>query len=229
MNSLGNVKEWAVVKNWKFILLALGVALLNILTQKAVFSLPNLEGNYLWIGAGLLILATGNGCWIVHRIGLWQEGKQLRVLEAIGFVAIGTIVLFGVKMIGSQLVMLEEGVGKTTANQEIIQNSGMPNLILFVFAVLFAPVLEELFFRGLIMGKIFGKVSILGLLLSSFLFGWIHGPTNIGSWVIYAGMGLVLGVIYRISGKFSYVVLIHLINNLIGVLLILLLQSLGLI
>lgn len=228
MNNLGNVKEWAVVKKWRFILLALGVALLNILTQKAVFSLPNLEDNYLWIGASLLLLATGIGCWIAYRSGLWQEGKRWRVLEAIGFIAIGTIVLFGVKMLGSQLVMLEEGVGKTTANQEIIQNSGMPNLILFVFAVLFAPVLEELFFRGLIMGKIFGKASILGLLLSSFFFGWVHGPTNIGSWVIYAGMGLVLGVIYRISGNFSYVVLIHLINNLIGVLLILLLQSLGL-
>ena len=87
------------------------------------------------------------------------------------------------------MIILEEGYGQTTANQEVLNRSGLPTLLLFIFAVLFAPVLEELLFRGIDIGKVFGKDSIVGLLLSSFLFGLIHVPTNIGSWFIYKWYG----------------------------------------
>ena len=60
--------------------------------------------------------------------------------------------------------MLEEGYGQTTANQEVLNHSGLPTLLLFIFTVLFAPVLVELLFRGIDMGKVFGKDSIVGLL-----------------------------------------------------------------
>ena len=133
--------------------------------------------------------------------------------------------MFGLKMIGWQLIMLEEGYGQTTANQEVLNHSGLPTLLLFIFTVLFAPVLEELFFRGIVMGKVFGKDSIVGLLLSSFLFGLIHVPTNIGSWFIYSGMGLVLGLAYQISGKYTNALILHSLNNFIGFLFMLLMQS----
>ena len=125
--------------------------------------------------------------------------------------------------------MLEEGYGQTTANQEVLNRSGLPTLLLFIFAVLFAPVLEELLFRGIDMGKVFGKDSIVGLLLSSFLFGLIHVPTNIGSWFIYSGKGLVLGLAYQISGKYTNALILHSLNNFIGCLFMLLIQSIDLI
>ena len=127
------------------------------------------------------------------------------------------------------MIILEEGYGQTTANQEVLNHSGLPTLLLFIFTVLFAPVLEELFFRGIVMGKVFGKDSIVGLLLSSFLFGLIHVPTNIGSWFIYSGMGLVLGLAYQISGKYTNALILHSLNNFIGCLFMLLIQSIGLI
>ena len=85
--------------------------------------------------------------------------------------------------------------------------------------------MEELLFRGIVMGKVFGKDSIVGLLLSSFLFGLIHVPTNIGSWIIYSGMGLVLGLAYQISDKYSNALILHSFNNIIGFLFMLLMQS----
>lgn len=227
MKKITTITEWTVVKNWKYLLVAVAVLALNILTQRLVFSLPNFNGLNLFIAAVLLLFAVAIGLWSTKILGLWKSEKKWRLLEAFGFLSIGFIVLFGVKMIGSQLIMIEEGYGKTSANQELIQNSSLPVLLLFIFTVFFAPVLEELLFRGIIMGKVFGKDSILGLLLSSYLFGLIHGPTNIGSWVLYAGIGLVLGVIYRLSGKYSYALILHFVNNLIGIGLLLLLQSLG--
>lgn len=227
MKKITTITEWTVVKNWKYLLVAVAVLALNILTQRLVFSLPNFNGLNLFIAAVLLLFAVAIGLWSTKILGLWKSEKKWRLLEASGFLSIGFIVLFGVKMIGSQLIMIEEGYGKTSANQELIQNSSLPVLLLFIFTVFFAPVLEELLFRGIIMGKVFGKDSILGLLLSSYLFGLIHGPTNIGSWVLYAGIGLVLGIIYRLSGKYSYALILHFVNNLIGIGLLLLLQSLG--
>ncbi|BDD38411.1 CPBP family intramembrane glutamic endopeptidase [Streptococcus ruminantium] len=227
MKKITTIMEWNVVKNWKYLLTAVAVLALNILIQRLVFSLPNFNGPNLFIAAALLLFAVAIGLWSAKILGLWQSEKKWSLLEAFGFLSIGFVVLFGVKMIGGQLIVIEEGYGKTPANQELIQNSGLPVLLLFIFTVFFAPVLEELLFRGIIMGKVFGKDSILGLLLSSYLFGLIHGPTNIGSWVLYAGIGLVLGVIYRLSGKYSYALILHFVNNLIGIGLLLLLQSLG--
>ncbi|MDQ8758932.1 CPBP family intramembrane glutamic endopeptidase [Streptococcus ruminantium] len=227
MKKITTIMEWNVVKNWKYLLTAVAVLALNILTQRLVFSLPNFNGPNLFIAAALLLFAVAIGLWSTKILGLWQSEKKWSLLEAFGFLSIGFVVLFGVKMIGGQLIVIEEGYGKTPANQELIQNSGLPVLLLFIFTVFFAPVLEELLFRGIIMGKVFGKDSILGLLLSSYLFGLIHGPTNIGSWVLYAGIGLVLGIIYRLSGKYSYALILHFVNNLIGIGLLLLLQSLG--
>ncbi|HFI0646307.1 CPBP family intramembrane glutamic endopeptidase [Streptococcus suis] len=229
MNRLGNVKDWNVVKNWKFLLVGLVVVALNVLTQMAMFALPNFDGPNLLIAAALILLAVVVGLVLTSKIGLWKSEQKWGMLKNIGFVVLGFIVMFGLKIIGGQLIMLEEGYVQTTANQEIINNSGLPVLLMFLFAVLFAPVLEELIFRGILMGKVFGKDSNVGLLLSSFLFGLIHNPTNIGSWVVYGGMGLVLGLAYRISGKYSNALILHCLNNLIGFLLMLLMQSLGLI
>ncbi|CYV60742.1 CAAX amino terminal protease family membrane protein [Streptococcus suis] len=225
MNRLGNVKDWNVVKNWKFLFVGLAVVALNVLTQLAMFALANFDGTNLLIAAALILL----GLILTGKLGLWKSEQKWGMGANVGFVALAFIVMFGLKIIGGQLIMLEEGYGQTTANQEIINNSGLPTLVLFLFTVFFAPVLEELLFRGILMGKVFGKDSIVGLLLSSFLFGLIHNPTNIGSWVVYGGMGLVLGLAYRISGKYTNALILHSLNNLIGFLLMLLMQSLGLI
>ncbi|HFR3537511.1 TPA: CPBP family glutamic-type intramembrane protease [Streptococcus suis] len=227
MNRLGNVKDWNVVKNWKFLLVGLVVVALNVLTQMAMSALPNFDGTNLLIAAALLLFAVVVGLVLTSKIGLWKSEQKWGMLKNIGFVVLAFIVMFGLKIIGGQLIMLEEGYGQTTANQEVINNSGLPALLLFLFAVLFAPVLEELIFRGILMGKVFGKDSNVGLLLSSFLFGLIHNPTNIGSWVVYGGMGLVLGLAYRISGKYTNALILHMVNNFLSVLLMLLLQSIG--
>ncbi|MGQ7366617.1 CPBP family glutamic-type intramembrane protease [Streptococcus suis] len=227
MNRLGNVKDWNVVKNWKFLLVGLTVLALNVLTQMAMSALPNFDGTNLLIAAALLLFAVVVGLVLTSKIGLWKSEQKWGMLKNIGFVVLAFIVMFGLKIIGGQLIMLEEGYGQTTANQEVINNSGLPALLLFLFAVLFAPVLEELIFRGILMGKVFGKDSNIGLLLSSFLFGLIHNPTNIGSWVVYGGMGLVLGLAYRISGKYTNALILHMVNNFLSVLLMLLLQSIG--
>ena len=77
--------------------------------------------------------------------------------------------------------------------------------------------LKNLFFRGLIVKQAF-HFSKLGVLVSSLLFGALHMPTDLGSWILYGGMGLVLAMIYRKTQKLEFSIAVHALNNFLGVL-----------
>ena len=124
------------------------------------------------------------------------------------------------------MVMMWEGVSNST-NQEIIENAHMNPFVLITVTVIMAPIVEELIFRGLLMGRVFNSDSIVGLILSSLLFGLVHMPNSIGVWIIYAGMGFTLGTVYRKFQKLEYCIMAHMINNSIAVSMMLLLQLLA--
>ena len=134
---------------------------------------------------------------------------------------IGFVVLTVVKYIGGIILLLENGLGANTENQAALEQLGMSPLLLIVLTVIAAPIVEETVMRGLILGRTFNN-SYFGVIISSLLFGLLHMPTNIGSWVIYGGMGFVLAVVYHKTQKLEYTIAIHFINNALGVLLMLL-------
>ena len=78
--------------------------------------------------------------------------------------------------------------------------------------IVVAPILEEVLFRGQILGAIKAKYgSAWALIISSLLFGLIHGipPQMINAFF----MGLILGYIYIKTGSLLSVILIHSVNN----------------
>ena len=103
----------------------------------------------------------------------------------------------------------------------------MNPFLLITFTVIMAPIVEELVFRGLLMGRVFNPDSIVGLIVSSLLFGLVHMPNSIGVWIVYAGMGLALGIAYRKFQKLEYCIMAHIINNSLAVSMLLLLQFLA--
>ena len=54
------------------------------------------------------------------------------------------------------------------------------------------------------------------------LFGPFHGPTNIGSFVIYAGMGAVLAAVAYIFKRLEMSILAHMLRNGVAVLIMIL-------
>ncbi len=93
MNRLGNVKDWNVVKNWKFLLVGLAVVALNVLTQLAMFALPNFDGNNLLIAAVLLLLAVVLGLILTGKLGLWKGEQKWGMVANVGFVVLAFIVM----------------------------------------------------------------------------------------------------------------------------------------
>jgi membrane protease YdiL (CAAX protease family) len=43
-------------------------------------------------------------------------------------------------------------------------------------------------------------------------------PTDLGSWILYGGMGLVLALVYQKTKKLEYSIAVHALNNFLGVL-----------
>ena len=104
----------------------------------------------------------------------------------------------------------------TTANQESVDNltTMLPVLVTFSFASLAGPFFEELLLRQWVF-HIFGKKRIPAIFTSSLLFGLIHMASGfqILAFVLYAGMGLILALVYDRTQSFKTVFIIHLAWN----------------
>lgn len=158
---------------------------------------------FLWLGKWQSLL-TFDGIW-------WQKSTWLTVLGAV-------LAMWLFSFLGDYLIGL---AGQAeTANQEALKAvmKEVPVAFVLLAAVIGAPLGEELLCRGLIPAVFSGRLEWLGHVLATLLFALLHGPTNLGSWVAYGGMGLVLALVRYKTGRLEYSVLAHFVNNLIALL-----------
>ena len=87
--------------------------------------------------------------------------------------------------------------------------------VLFLDLCILAPVTEEIFMRGLLQGTVF-KNTYIGLVATSVLFAYLHGPYTIPSFITYLGMGLAFGIRYKTSDNLWNSILLHVLNNLVA-------------
>lgn len=96
--------------------------------------------------------------------------------------------------------------------------------MLWVFAVVLAPLYEELLFRRVLFGRLWAAGRpVLGALLSSVLFALAHEFPGMGGnspaaaallWTYYVFMGLALAWVYRRTGTLWASIGVHALNNL---------------
>lgn len=97
--------------------------------------------------------------------------------------------------------------------------------LIVIQALLYAPIVEEIMFRGLVFGALSKKSRFLGILLSSSLFGLAHVYNsvlqgNFGDlWFFftYALLGYFLNRAYIKSGSIVSSMALHFLNNAIGI------------
>ena len=173
----------------------------------------------------VMLLISAGALFLGKRMGLREGFRALSSMKAWGMIGLTYLGIYIVTGLGA-MVMMWEGVSNST-NQAAIENAHMNPFVLITITVIMAPIVEELVFRGLLMGRVFNPDSIVGLILSGLLFGLVHTPNSMGVWIIYGGMGLVLATVYRVSKKLEYSIMAHMINNSIAVSMMLLLQLLA--
>lgn len=107
--------------------------------------------------------------------------------------------LFGFKIDSSKLTEGIMGEGAT---------------VLSIFAVLGAPVIEEMICRKFLIDRVRKYGNGLAILVSGIVFGLIHG--NFSQCFFAAGIGIFFGFIYVRTGKIQYTIALHMIINFIG-------------
>lgn len=152
--------------------------------------------------------------WYAHYQGLlvwdrqWLTGRD--ILRGIG--GVGLLVLSNA---ATQHLLDVVGLGiETTANQEAILSlfGSYSTYLLFVQGVLLAPFYEEIVFRGII-GRLLCQGTRWGYLLSATLFAFLHHPTDIGSFVVYAVPGLLLYFLYQKYQRLQVPIVAHMLMN----------------
>ena len=101
-------------------------------------------------------------------------------------------------------------------------------LFTFFMAVIFAPLTEELTFRGMLARFVFPqqdnvKKTALFLLVSTVLFALAHFPTSPQQFLVYSALGLSMGLAYINKGGLAYSMGLHALNNLISFVMIMML------
>jgi len=165
-----------------------------------------------YLGSGAIQL----GIFSAAMFFLWK--KDLRsTLEPLGFPGnLKTDIAYTILCLASIfLILLVIGavsiIGGFNDQQNVSDKiAGLP-LAILALAALFAPVSEELFFRGLLSPR-------FGAVLSSLVFGIVH--FTYGSAVEMLGaffIGIVLALTFRKSKSITPCILAHMIYNIIAI------------
>ena len=116
-----------------------------------------------------------------------------------------------------------------SVNQQIATDLTLSQPLFSFFAVvIFAPLTEELIFRGMLARYLFpkqdnSKQTLLFLLVSSILFALIHFPGDVQQFLVYTSLGFSLGLAYISRKGLVYSISLHALNNLVSFLMILML------
>jgi membrane protease YdiL (CAAX protease family) len=163
-------------------------------------------------GNPLLALAAQFGLWAgllgacvvavrCHGTGRLRDlGLRIRWVDLPLGVGYGFATLIGVGILANAILRLGIEPHRESLVEPMHRGALTVVVVLFI-AVIGAPFVEELFFRGLLMSGLVARFGVaLGIILQAVVFGLVHlGPTdargNLGVFLLIAPVGAVLGVL----------------------------------
>lgn len=127
-----------------------------------------------------------------------------------------------VSVVISSIPWPQEWMDAYATNSSVIDGS----LISVLTAIVMAPVLEEIVFRGLIYTRLKkGMPAIVAASIASIIFGLCHGTAI---WIIYTTfLGLVMNWVFVKHGSLTASILFHFSFNLMGIILSLIPESMS--
>ena len=170
----------------------------------------------------LYILLAGAYCYFVYK---WYKMSPVTIgtTGLNRYIWLPALVWFLV--IIAQFFLPED----PSANQQIITELALRQPIFsFFLIVVFAPLTEELTFRGMLARYVFPqqdnvKQTVLFLLVSTIIFALVHFPGTPQQFLVYASLGFSLGLAYVNKGSLAYSMGLHALNNLISFVMIMML------
>ncbi len=144
---------------------------------------------------------------------IWRPGEPKIVTWQMLGLALGTYFVFDMFLVSIGIEFLP---GYEAMKEDYDETFGDMSLMSKLSGVLLHPVLEEIFFRGIIFSLLRTRYSLwFSIFFSSLLFGLIH---LLPLQIISAGLGgALLAWLYERCGTLWVPILLHAINNLLAV------------
>ncbi|WP_079848517.1 CPBP family intramembrane glutamic endopeptidase [Streptococcus suis] len=151
--------------------------------------------------------------WRAEKNGLAIWDRKFLTWKGFGLVALTFSIAYLSKKLG-YFIMELQGI-EDTANQLDIETilQKIPAWLAFINFVCLPAISEEIIVRGYLFKKLFEKYKMLGIVVSGLIFALLHGPTDLGSWVLYSLPGFLFGYLYYKTDYLIYPMAVHFINN----------------
>ena len=161
-----------------------------------------------------------------HKSKLLNLKSKLFTINDAPRIALSYVAIIVGNMIG--VIWLHLLKQTTTSNQETINSliSETPLISSFFLIVIVAPLCEEIICRGIIPTKLFEGYEKIGYIFGWLLFTLAHIPNNLPSFLIYGWMSAVLTWTAYRTKRVEMSILLHLVNNGVSILLLILLTFL---
>jgi len=121
------------------------------------------------------------------------------------------LICFGIWGVGALLGNLAELFGATQETMFSVENLGKGMLPYLIYAMIGAPILEELAFRKVLLDRLHDYGEGYAAVISALLFGLMHG--NHMQFFLAFFLGLVFAMVYQRTGRIVYTMLLHALIN----------------
>lgn len=119
--------------------------------------------------------------------------------------------LIGVIINAFLSVLVGVNTNSTFLTDGVFGDSG---LLFICIAVIFAPIVEEMIFRKVLIDRIRKYGDTAAILMSGMMFGLFHG--NLSQFFYAAGLGMLFAFIYIRTGKIRHTITLHMMVNFWG-------------
>jgi uncharacterized protein len=165
----------------------------------------------------------------LHGTGSLRHDFAIRPKRRDIAIGLGAAVADWIAATGVSVLVSLLGRDYAGSNSNIVTDvrSDVPALaVTIAFAVAGAPIVEELFFRGLVQRALEPLAGIIGaILLQGLVFGGVHvaetsGAGRLGLWLSLSAVGVVHGIVYHRVKRSTASMCAHALFNAFGVVLI---------
>lgn len=172
---------------------------------------------------GVYLIATPIALWV---LGMFKDGRfqalfaksRMPGRELAAAIPMGYTITIGVNLVATVILLVASGSLEQVVSQNPILNMPKGTLgvtLNYLWAVLIAPIFEEVFFRGALISTLKRYGNWFAVLVSAALFGLAHG--NIAQMLYAFVLGLVLGMVFIKSGSVLPGILMHFAINFLGI------------
>ena len=146
-------------------------------------------------------------CLKKYKIVRWQKPSW----KELGILLLGVVAVYLTKWV--EIFFFPVDIATSESTQNIMEIASRGFTVSFVTtAVILAPMLEEIFYRGFMQKGSFNH-SRIGILISTGIFAFSHGVSSFSAFLVYFIPGLGIAYSYKLTDNFWVPMAFHILHN----------------